>query len=81
MQLVATDIVGPFPESTLGNSYILVAIDYFTCWVGAYPIPCQEASMVVKKLVDEMFCHYSPPEQLLSYQGCQFKSQLLPEVC
>ena len=81
MQLVATDIVGPFPESTLGNSYILVAIDYFTRWVEAYPIPCQEASVVAKKLVDEMFCRFSPPEQLLSDQGCQFESQLLAEVC
>ena len=81
MQLVATDIVGPFPESTSGNSYVLVAIDYFTRWVEAYPIPCQEASVVAKKLVDEMFCRFSPPEQLLSDQGRQFESQLLAEVC
>ena len=81
MQLVATDIVGPFPESSLGNSYILVAADYFTRWVEAYPIPCQEASVVAKKLVDEMFCRFSPPEQLLSDQGRQFESQLLAEVC
>ena len=27
MQLVATDIVGPFPESSSGSSYILVAVD------------------------------------------------------
>ena len=81
MQLVATDIVGPFPESTSGNSYVLVAADYFTRWVEAYPIPCQEAAVVAKKLVDEMFCRFSPPEQLLSDQGRQFESQLLAEVC
>ena len=80
MQLVATDIVGPFPESSSGNFYILVAVDYFTRWVEAYPIPCQEASVVARKLVDEMFCCFSPPEQLLSDQGRQFESQLM-EVC
>ena len=76
-QLVATDIVGPFPESISGNSYVLVAADYFTRWVEAYPIPCQEAAVVAKKLVDEMFCRFSPSEQLLSDQGRQFESQLL----
>ena len=81
MQLVATDIVGPFPESSSGNSYILVAVDYFTRWVEAYPIPCQEAPVVARKLVDEMFCRFSPPEQLLSDQGREFESQLMAEVC
>ena len=30
MQMVATDILGPFPKSESGNLYILVATDYFT---------------------------------------------------
>ena len=66
MQLVATDTVGPFPESSSGNVYILVAVDYFTRWVEAYPIPHQEAEVVAKKLVNEMFCRFSTPEQLHS---------------
>lgn len=81
MQLVDTDIVRPFPESSLGNYYIQVAADYFAHWVEAYPIPCQEASVVARKLVDEMFCCFSSPELLLSDQGRQFVNQLLTEVC
>ena len=30
LELVAMDILGPLPESTSGNSYILVVGDYFT---------------------------------------------------
>ena len=81
MQMVATDILGPLPEFSSGNSYILVAADYFTRWVEAYPILSQEAVVVARKLLNEMFCRFSPPEQLHSDQGRQFESQLLAEVC
>ena len=81
LQLVAIDILGPLPESKTGNSYILVAGDYFTRWMEAYPIPNQEAITVANKLVDEMFCRFSPPEQLHSDQGRQFESQVVREIC
>ena len=58
LELVAMDILGPLPESTSGNSYILVVGDYFTKWMETYPIPNQEATTVSKKLVDEFFCRY-----------------------
>ena len=55
MQLVAVYQFGLLPESEVGNSYILVAADYFTRWVEAYPIPSQEATTVARKLTDELF--------------------------
>ena len=56
MQMVGTDILGPFPVLESGNSYILVATDYFTWWAEAlYPIPNHEAGTITKKLTDEMF--------------------------
>lgn len=81
MQVVAVDILGPLVESEAGNSYILVAGDYFTKWMEAYPIPNQEAITVAEKLVDEMFCRFSLPDQLHSDQGKQFESTLLREIC
>jgi hypothetical protein len=35
MQVMAVDILGPLPESESGNTYILVAGDYFTRWMEA----------------------------------------------
>ena len=81
LQVVAVDILGPLPESEEGNSYVLVATDYFTKWVEAYAIPNQEAITVARKLTDEMFCRFSPPDQLHSDQGKQFESELLKEIC
>jgi len=81
MQIVAIDILGPFPESEAGNSYVLVAGDYFTRWMEAYPIPNQEAVTVARVLVDQWFCRFSMPEQLHSDQGRQFESELMAEIC
>lgn len=81
MQLVAVDILGPFPESDSGNSYILMVADYFTRWMEVYPIPNQEARTVAKKITDEFFFRFSPPDQLHSDQGRQFESELMAEVC
>ena len=75
------DIMGPFPESSNGNSYVLVAGDYFTKWMEAYAIPNQEATTVARKLVDELFCRFSPPERLHSDQGRQFEGQVMQEIC
>ena len=81
MQIVAVDILGPLPKTKGGNAYVLVASDYFTRWVEAYAIPNQEAVTVAQKLVDELFCPFSTPEQLHSDQGRQFESDLIAEVC
>ena len=81
MQLVAMDILGPLPETASGNKYVLVAGDYFTRWMEAYPLPNQEATTVATKLVDELFCRFSLPEQLHSDQGRQFESDVIKEIC
>ena len=75
------DIMGPLPESDAGILYIMVASDYFTKWVEVYAIPNQEAITVARKLTDEMFCRFSPPEQLHSDQGSQFEAQIMQEIC
>ena len=81
MQLVAVDLMGPFPCSQNGNCYILVASDYFTKWCEAYAIPNIEAITVAKSLTREMFFRFSPPEALHSDQGRQFDGLVLKEIC
>ena len=78
LQMVAMDIVGPFPESVAGNTYVLVVGDYFTRWMEAYPIP---TTTVAKKLVNEFFLRYSPSEQHHSEQGRNFESAVIAEIC
>ena len=81
MQIFSVDIMGPLPVTQDGCKYVLVAADHFTRWVEVYPIKNQEAQTVSRKLIDEMFCRFSPPEQLHSDQGRQFESNLIAEIC
>ena len=54
MDRVAVDVLGPLPRTSRGNRYVLVAIDYFTKWMEAYPLPDQEATTVAEALVHGM---------------------------
>lgn len=69
MQIVCMDIMGPLQITEKGSKYILVVADYFIWWVEAYEIPNQEAETVAVKLVDALFCSFSPPKQVHSDQG------------
>ena len=81
LQLVAVDILEPLLVTSQGNSYILVAEDYFTRWLEAWPIPNQEIKTVAQKLLNEMFFRFSLPDQILSDQGRQFESGVMEELC
>lgn len=72
MQIVATDISGPLPLTPNGNSYFLAAMNYFTWWVEAYPVPNQEVTTVANKLTNKLFFHFSLPDQLHSDEGRLF---------
>ena len=77
--MICVDILGPLPETETGSRYVLVAV--ITSRNGQrrteYPI-MQEAATVARKLVDEIFCRFSP-EQLHSDRR-QFESELVKEV-
>jgi hypothetical protein len=81
LERVGIDIVGPFPTSEEGNSYLLVIIDYFTRWTEAYPIPDQKAITVADKFVAEFITRFGVPDRLVSDQGTDFMSQLFRHMC
>jgi transposase InsO family protein len=81
LQKVALDVMGPFPTSDQGNSYVLVVSDYFTRWVEAYAIPDQTAIVIADKFVTEFVTRYGIPEQIHTDQGQDFMSKVFTEMC
>ncbi|KFM56688.1 Retrovirus-related Pol polyprotein from transposon 412, partial [Stegodyphus mimosarum] len=78
---IAFDILGPLPRTADGNKYILVAIDYFTKWPEAYPIPDQEAVTVAEMMIQHWISRFGVPLQLHSDQGRNFTSAVVKELC
>jgi hypothetical protein len=81
MERVAIDILGALPVTERGNRYLLVAMDYFTKWPEAIPIPNQEAATVAEALVSNFFCRFGSCLELHSDQGRTFESAVMAEVC
>nr|GEW90092.1 reverse transcriptase domain-containing protein [Tanacetum cinerariifolium] len=72
------DFMGPFPSSR-GNTYILVAIDYFSKWVEAKALPTNDAR-VVCKFLKSLFARFGAPRAIISDRGTHFCNDLFSKV-
>ncbi|CAH2310412.1 SH3-containing GRB2 3-interacting 1 [Pelobates cultripes] len=79
-ELVAIDIIGPFPETVDGFQYILTATDYFSKWVEAFPLKTKSVAEAGRHICS-MICRYGCPKRILSDQGKEFVDQLNDQMC
>lgn len=80
-EMLGLDLMGPFPRSKKGNSYLLVIVDYYTKWVELFSLKDSKTPKIVSILIQDIFTRWGTPQHLLSDRGPQFTSQLLSEVC
>ena len=80
MKKIAIDLMGPMNETERHNRYILVAQDYFTKWVEAYPLPNNQAVTMAEVLTAEWVCRYGASQTLHSDQGSNFESDVFQRM-
>ena len=78
---LTTDILGPFPESTRGNKYVLAVTDYFTKWVEIFTIPDQTAATCAEIILNEVIARFGCPYNIHSDQGQNYESAIFTELC
>jgi len=67
------DIIGPLPETSSGNQYIIVIVDYFTKWVEVQPVSTITSRDVVKFL-SQIFARFGISNTITTDNDVQFNS-------
>lgn len=78
---LSMDILGPLPETSSGNLYLLIIRDRFTKFTRAIPLATITAVDVSSALCECWIAAYGPPDSLLTDNGPQFASVFFEGVC
>ena len=78
---IAVDLMGPYPMTGRRKRFILVVTDLFSRWIEAFPLSFSEASVLTKKLEEEVFFRWGYPRVIISDNGPQFLSHVWNLAC
>lgn len=73
-EMISTDLMGPLPRSTKGNSFILVVTDYFSKFSMIFPLRKATTSAIIKYIEESVFLVFGVPRVLLCDNGPQYRS-------
>lgn len=80
-QQLYIDLLGPYPRSKLGNTFILIILDHFSKFVLLKPNLNGTSAEIVKFIEREVFHLFGIPEIILSDNGKQFVSKQMADLC
>jgi hypothetical protein len=68
-QIVAIDMMGPFPRSKNGNKYLLVVGDWFTKYTMLLPMKKASAVAITRFFEDQVFLTFGTPQFVMCDDG------------
>ncbi|KAK8779773.1 hypothetical protein V5799_018887 [Amblyomma americanum] len=74
------DLLGPFPTSTSGNKWIIIATDYLTRYAEAKALPNGTAAEVAKFFVECILLRHGAPDVLITDRGTAFTAELTQAI-
>ena len=80
LDLMGLDFIGPVPQSSNGNKYILVFTDYLSKYAITQATVNCTAETAGKFLVEKVILQYGVPRQLLTDRGTHFMSNVFKAI-
>ena len=75
------DIIGPYPPARSNLRFAFVAIEYFSRWVEAEPVPNITAAAAQRFTWKNIICRYGVPRNIVTDNGTQFDSESFRAFC
>ena len=69
------DLCGPFPESSRGNLYCMVAVEHYSKHIELVPLPNKEAKTTAAAFAAAVLGRYGCPAEVLTDQGTEWEEQ------
>lgn len=79
-ELIGLDFVGPVPQSSSGNKYILVCTDYLSKYAVTQAVPNCTADTAARFLVEKAILQYGVPKQVITDRGTHFMASVFQAV-
>ena len=80
MERIYIDTIGPLPEDSKKNKYIIVIIDGFSRWVELYSTPDVTADFAAQNALFDWVGRFGAPAQIMTDEGTQFVNQLWEQL-
>ena len=78
---VAIDLMGPYPRTSRGKRFVLVAMDVISRWIEAFPVSSSEINIIAPVLEHDVFMRWGYPRVILSDNAPQFRGKTWRDRC
>ena len=80
METICMDLIGPLPETSLGNKFTLTAICLLTNYVFMVPIPDKSTQQVIHAYLKHVHAQFGGSRYILTDRGSEFTSQMMHQL-
>lgn len=80
-EVLSTDLIGPLPRSTAGNTYLSVTTDYFTKYVFLKPLREPTSHNIIKHLKNDVILIYGAPKVAITDNAKYYRGAKFTEMC